>query len=280
MSLKALITGGGGAIAEELAVRLDARGYRLVLADIHRGRMEAVASRLKGKADLIDADLSTLPGILALCDIIRRDHADLDLLVNNAGFIEPGDITDLEAAVVERHITINLTAPMLLSRAVAGAMKSRRRGDILSIISMGGILALRGSASYAASKFGLRGFHTSIKAELSPHGVRVMGVFPSGVDTPMLRKEALHPSGSPLNFVGRVLSAAEVADGCLSALDSGRLETYVPYGDSITTRLIGFFPWLLQRIEPVFARAGERGRARYIASRGLKTEGGGSSVPR
>jgi short-subunit dehydrogenase len=280
MSPKALITGGGGAIAEELALRLDARGYRLVLVDINRARMEAVAGRLKGKPQLVDADLSSLQGIMALCEIIRREHANLDLLVNNAGYIEPGDITDLEAATVERHITINLTAPMLLSQVAAGAMKARKRGDILSIISMGGILALRGSASYAASKFGLRGFQTSIKAELAPHGVRVMGVFPSGVDTPMLRKEALHPSGSPLNFVGHVLSAGEVADSCLRALDSGRLETYVPYGDSITSRLVGFFPWLLQRIEPVFARAGERGRARYIASRGLKADGGASSDPR
>lgn len=270
MKGKALITGGGGAIAEELALRLEARGYTLVLADINRTRLEAVAARLTTRPILIDADLSTLEGITALCDHLSHQHDDVDLLVNNAGYIEPGDITELDAIAMERHITINLTAPMMLSRNVAISMKGRKRGDILSIISMGGILALRGSASYAASKFGLRGFHTSIRAELAPHGVRVMGVFPSGVDTPMLRKEALHPSGSPLNFVGRVLSASEVAEACLRALDTGRLETYVPYGDSLTTRLVGFFPWLLQRIEPAFARAGERGRTRYIESRGLR----------
>ena len=93
-----------------------------------------------------------------------------------------------------------------------------------------------------------------------------MGVFPSGVDTPMLRKEAAHPSGSPLNFVGSVLSAEQVADACMKALDTGKLETYVPYTDSVTTRVFGAFPWLIRRVEPAFATFGERGRTKYLAA--------------
>ena len=140
---------------------------------------------------------------------------------------------------------------------------------ILAIVSMGGIIALRGSASYSASKFGLRGFHTSIQQELHDRGVRVMGVFPSGVDTPMLRKEAEHASGSPLNFVGTVLTADQVADACMRALDSGRLETYIPYVDSLTTRLFGAMPGLIRRAEPLLAGLGEKGRERFLAEHGL-----------
>ena len=208
-------------------------------------------------------------GIADLAGRIERDHADLRLLVNNAGYIEPGDLVDLDEATVERHLTINLLAPMQLTRVAARLMGQQAGGDILAIVSMGGIIALRGSAPYAASKFGLRGFHTSIRAELSRRNVRVMGVFPSGVDTPMLRKTSVHPSGSPLNFVGKVLSPAQVADACIKALDTGRLETYVPYGDSITTRILGAFPWLISKVEPAFARKGEKGRARYVAQHGL-----------
>ncbi len=140
---------------------------------------------------------------------------------------------------------------------------------MLSIVSMGGIIALRGSGAYSATKFGLRGFHTSLHQELAGSGVRVMGVFPSGVDTPMLRKEAAHASGSPLNFVGAVLSPEQVADACMAALERGKLETYVPYIDSLTTRLLGAFPWLIRRVEPRFAAVGERGRRRYLARHGL-----------
>lgn len=266
---KALVTGGGGGIAEELALRLDARGYGLVLADIDHDRMAAVAARLSRPATLIDTDLSTQAGIAELADRITSEHPDLDLLVNNAGYISPGEVADLDAADLERHVFIMLLAPMQLARAAAIVMRQRGSGDILGIVSMGGIIALRGSASYSASKFGLRGFHTALQQELAPHGVRVMGVFPSGVDTPMLRKEAQHASGSPLNFVGTVLTPAQIGDACLKALDSGKLETYVPYSDSVTTRVLGAFPWLIRRVEPPFAALGERGRERFLRERGL-----------
>ncbi len=266
---KALVTGGGGGIAEALALRLDSRGYHLVLADIDRDRMAAVAARLSCPAELLEADLSTRAGIAELAERITRDHPDLDLLVNNAGYISPGDVADLAATDLERHVLIMLLAPMQLARAAAIVMRQRRHGDILGIVSMGGIIALRGSAAYSASKFGLRGFHTALHQELAPHGVRVMGVFPSGVDTPMLRKEAQHASGSPLNFVGTILSPAQIGDACMKALDTGRLETYVPYADSVTTRVLGAFPWLIRRVEPPFAALGERGRQRFLRERGL-----------
>jgi short-subunit dehydrogenase len=161
---KALITGGGGAIASEIATRLDKRGYTLILADIDEERMAAVAATLSHKPIMLRADLSTTEGTALLARKIESEFSDLDLLVNNAGYVEPGDIADLEPDVLDRHIAINLITPMQLTRAVAKAMRARGHGDILSIVSMGGIIALRGSASYAASKFGLRGFLTSVRS--------------------------------------------------------------------------------------------------------------------
>lgn len=272
MGKKALVTGGGGAIAEEIAIRLDRRGYDLILADINEARMAAVAARLSRPALTIRADLSTTGGIAALASTIETEHGDLALLVNNAGYVEPGDVDALTPEQLDRHIFINLIAPMQLSRVAARIMRPRKSGDILSIVSMGGIIALKASAAYAASKFGLRGFQTSIRSELIHDGVRVMGIFPSGVDTPMLRYEAVH-NGSPLNFVGKVFTAAEVADACMKALDTGKLETYVPYGDSLTSRLMGAFPWLIEKVLPMFEKSGEKGRAKFIAERGLKIEG-------
>lgn len=269
MARKALITGGGGAIAQEIAIRLDKRGYDLILADINEARMAEVAKRLSRMPLTVQADLSTKEGTAALASMIEQDHSDLALLVNNAGYVEPGDIDALAPDILDRHIFINLIAPMQLTRAAARIMRPRKTGDILSIVSMGGIIALRGSAAYTASKFGLRGFQTSVRSELAGDGVRVMGVFPSGVDTPMLRYEATH-GGSPLNFVGTVFTAAQVADACMKALDTGKLETYVPYGDSITSRIAGAFPWMIEKILPYFEKSGEKGRAKFLAERGLQ----------
>lgn len=145
------MTGGGGAIAEELAQRLDARGYEPVLADVDAERMRAVASRLSRPATLIEADLSTTEGIAGLADRITSEHADLDLLVNNAGLVIPGDVADLTAEEIERHVVVNLLSAMQLARAAASVMRPRGRGDILGLVSMGGIIALRGSAAYSAT---------------------------------------------------------------------------------------------------------------------------------
>jgi len=68
---------------------------------------------------------------------------------------------------------------------------------------MGGILALPTSATYSAAKAGLRAFFAALNAELHSSGVHVSGIYPSAVDTPMLRHEATD-GGSPLNFVGTV----------------------------------------------------------------------------
>lgn len=267
MTRKAVITGGGGAMAREIAVRLERRGYHLVLVDVDEERMAVNADALHDVRTRT-ADLSSPEQIHEVAEWIEAEHGDLDLLVNNAGLIQPGDIDAVTEADIDRHINVNLLAPMHLTRAAARAMKPRRRGDILTIVSMGGILALPGSASYAASKFGLRGFQTSIRSELAPHGIRVMGVFPSGVDTPMLRYEATH-GGSALNFVGKVKTVGDVGDAVDKALRTGNLETYVPYGDSVTTRLFGTIPWAIEKVVPMFAKSGEKGRAAFIAERGL-----------
>jgi short-subunit dehydrogenase len=197
---------------------------------------------------------------------------DLDLLVNNAGIIQPGNIVDLPFADLERHIAINLLAPMRLTQAAAEGMVKRGAGTILSIVSAAGLVALPGSAAYSASKFGLRGFLTAANLELEQRGVRIRGVFPGAVDTPMLRYEATH-GGSVLNFLNKdVLSADDVAIACLRAMDGKKLETHLPFSDSITARLACAAPGLLPRMIPMFQKQGEKGLKRFLESRGLEVQ--------
>jgi short-subunit dehydrogenase len=189
--------------------------------------------------------------------------------VNNAGIIRPGDIVDLSFDDIERHIAVNLLAPMRLIKVAGVVMKRRREGCILSIVSAAGLVALPGSAAYSASKFGLRGFLTAAGMELEPFGVKVRGVFPGAVDTPMLRYEATH-GGSVLNFLNKdVLSADDVATACLKAMDGTKLETHLPFGDSVTAKIVSVFPGLMPRLIPMFEKQGKKGLARFLKSRGL-----------
>jgi short-subunit dehydrogenase len=161
---------------------------------------------------------------------------------------------------------------MRLTQAAAQRMKAQGRGCILSIVSAAGLVALPGSAAYSASKFGLRGFLIALSQELSAHGVKVRGVFPGAVDTPMLRYEATH-GGSPLNFLNKdVLTTDQVAEACLKAIDGGALETLLPASDGLLSRLLAAAPGLMPRLLPAFVRQGEQGMARFLSSRGLTAQ--------
>jgi short-subunit dehydrogenase len=269
MAQTALITGGGGAIALALAQRLEARGFDLILADRDAARMAAAAGRLSRVVDQIVSDLAEPEGVASLCRAIQERQPAIDLLINNAGLILPGPITEISDEDMRLHVQVNLVAPMCLTRAAARAMAPRGSGQILSIVSAAGLVALPGSAAYSASKFGLRGFLASARLELAPRGVRVNAVLPGAVDTPMLRYEATH-GGSPLNFLNKsVLSVDQVADAALRALDGDKAEVYVPYSDGLVGRLAGSLPWLVPRLLPMLEAEGRKGQARFLAERGL-----------
>jgi short-subunit dehydrogenase len=268
MGRTAIITGGAGAIALALAKLLVARGCAPVLVDFDEARLEAAAAGLSGAARILRADLTDRSDLDRVAELVETTP-ELALLVNAAGVIRPGTVADLPYAELERHVAVNLLAPMRLAQAAARAMAPRRSGCILSIVSVAALVALPGSAAYSASKFGLRGFLIALAQELAGAGIRVRGVFPGAVDTPMLRYEATH-GGSPLNFLNKdVLTAEQVAEACLRAIDGTRLETFLPFGDGVSGRLVSAFPGLMPMLLPYLQKQGEKGLRRFLATRGL-----------
>jgi short-subunit dehydrogenase len=264
----ALITGATGGIGHALALRLQAAGYALVLSGRNQAGLEAEAASFGAGTRVFAADLSQPADVERLAAFIQAEPA-LDLLVNNAGIIDPGAITDLPWATIERHVAINMTAPMRLTQAAAQAMAARGQGCILTILSAAALIALPNSAAYSASKFGLRGFLIAASQELAPCGVKIRCVMPGAVDTPMLRYETLH-GGSNLNFLNKdVLTADKVAIACMRAMAGSTLETHIPTSDGISARLLSGFPGILPRVLPLLRKTGERGRERFLASRGL-----------
>ena len=145
-----------------------------------------------------------------------------------------------------------------------GVFLPRDRGHVMATVSLGGICPLPGSAPYSAAKAGLRAFLAALNCEVAGTGVRVSGIYPTAVNTPMLEGEAR--LGSALNFLSRVLTVNEVADAYERALDKPKLEIYVPYHESLSARAALWTPSLIPRLLPFFNRIGERGRAKYLNS--------------
>ncbi|MEQ8266429.1 MAG: SDR family NAD(P)-dependent oxidoreductase [Parvibaculum sp.] len=268
---KALVTGAGGGIGAAISRALDARGYRLILVDREMAPLDAVAATLRSAPERVLCDLSIRADVERLCETVASVHPDLDVLINNAGIGIPGPVVELGQELLDAHLEINLRAPVRLMRAVAQQMIARGRGSMVATVSLGGIISLKDSAIYSASKFGLRGFLAGFHQEMAAHGIRVSGVYPAAVDTPMLHHEALH-GGSVLNFVDKVMTPEEVAQATLRAIDTGKLEVYVPYSASILSRFFGAFPWMIRPILPLMEKIGEKGRLKFIARKGFSAQ--------
>lgn len=267
----ALITGAAGGIGRVLATRLAGRGYEIIAVD----RSEAAVTEA----------LAGVPGVVPVgCDLADRAETNhlaerifgdwsgtLELLICNAGVVIPGDVAEASPDDVTAQLDVMLVNVTRLIGAGAAAFKARGRGHILATVSMGGIIALPGSAAYSAAKAGLRAYLWALSNELRGTGVAVSGIYPSAVDTAMLRHEAAH-GGSPLNFFGTISTASDVADAYDKALASRRLETYLPYSDSVLSRVAQSLPWIVPPLLPVLNRLGEKGRERYLARSSACTE--------
>ncbi len=182
-----LLTGATGGFGSELVKQLSASGAHLVLTDL-RSPAEALP---EGVLRFYEADLSTKDGCLHLCRQCDDDGQTIDILINNAGLAYVGEFFEIPDDKWEKVIQVNLLAPMYLARFFVKGMIARRQGHIVNFSSVGGHVATPLVASYAVSKFGIRGFGAAIGPELKPYGIFVSDVFPSFTRTPILRSERI-----------------------------------------------------------------------------------------
>ncbi|WP_460060595.1 SDR family NAD(P)-dependent oxidoreductase [Streptomyces sp. YKOK-I1] len=265
----ALVTGAAGGIGEAVCTRLASQGRTLLCVERDATLAAKAATAAGADAVPVGCDLSDRDAVSALCARIEEEWADrLELVFLNAGVIIPGDAAEATATQLRLQLDVMLGSVVELAAAAARVMKARGRGHIVATVSMGGILALPGSAAYSAAKAGLRAYLAALGAELRGTGVAVSGIYPSAVDTPMLLHEATHDDGSLLNFLGKVSTADDVAQVVDRALRTRRLEYYLLYSDSVMCRVLESFPWLVPPLLGPAEAIGRRGRAKYLARKG------------
>lgn len=180
----AIVTGCSRGLGVALADALAERGVHLSISARSADDLAQVRDRLSRHGVRAIATAGDVTDEAHRCDLIERTEAELgpiDLLVNNAG-IE--DVRRFEATApesLERVIDVNLTAPMLLTRAVVPRMLERRQGHVVNIASAAGKLGPPYMASYSASKHGLVGFTSSLRWEYAKSGVGFSVICPAFV---------------------------------------------------------------------------------------------------
>jgi short-subunit dehydrogenase len=207
-----VLTGAGSGIGAVLARRLADRGDDLVLLARSEARARDLASAFPA-AQLVVADLAD-PGTLN--GLGRQVDGPVDSLVHVAGVVDLAPVERLRLAAWEEQVTVNLTAPAVLTRELLPHVRSGR-GTIVFVNSSAGLTAGAAWSAYAASKFGLRAFADSLRAEEVDHGVRVSTVYPSRTATPM--QEKVHEQEGRTYDASRWICADTVVDTLLHVID-------------------------------------------------------------
>ena len=174
---RALVTGASGGLGAQIARELDARGAKLVLSARREDVLQELAAELGGEPQLEPADLAQ-PG--AAAELAER-AGDIDLLVANAALPSSGHLTSFSPEEIDRSVTVNLTAPLQLARALVPGMRERDKGHVVFIGSLNGRVATAGSSVYSATKFGLRGLAWALREDLHDTEVGVSLVSPGFV---------------------------------------------------------------------------------------------------
>lgn len=167
-----LITGATGGLGGAIARKLAGAGAHVILS----GRRAEVLADL---AKELDAEIAVadLADPVSVRELIAA-HADVDILVANAGLPGSGRLDSFTEEQIDRALDVNLRAPMIMAHALSARMVQRGSGHIVFMSSLAGKTATAGSSIYNATKFGLRGFAGALRAELHGTGVGVSAIFP------------------------------------------------------------------------------------------------------
>lgn len=284
-SLNVVLTGASSGIGRATALAFAAKGASLVLAARHQEHLEEVAQACEaagGTAMVVPTDVTDTKAVQSLAEAALARLGHVDVWINNVGVGAVGlfDETPMEAH--RRVIEANLLGHMHGAYAIVPHFKSRGRGTLVNMISLGGWVPAPYATAYTASKFGLRGFSEALRAELSGHAhIHVCEVYPTFVDTPGMSHGANY-SGGQVRPPPPVVDPRTVADALVALATRPRASTYIgaPARPGILAHalapdlVVRAMKWLtdksLQRARPALRSDGNL----FEPSRGSAIDGG------
>jgi all-trans-retinol dehydrogenase (NAD+) len=241
----AVITGGAMGIGLATAKRLLQEGCSVIIWDKNEQAIEEALKELKH----INPNVSGY-----VCDVTDKkrvyelaglpESQKVDILINNAGYVKGGALTDLEDEVWERTININLTALVYTTKAFLPKMYERNCGHIINISSAAGLLGVPNLAVYCATKWAVWGLTESLRFEAQEkgkNGVKFSSIHPSFLAKGMFEGAKLGVLGNlivPLVKDHDVIAKAIVK----SALKKGKYSPKRPQTLNITLRLRALLP--------------------------------------
>ncbi len=257
----AVITGAAGGLGLAISERLHGAGFRVHLTDVNEAAVEEAADRLGAPAYASALDVADAEACRRVAHQTAERDGSLELWVNNAGLLrtKPSWVhSDDERRLV---VSVNLMGTINGTVAALEQMRLERRGHVLNVVSLAGIVVSPGQALYAATKHGALAFGLGTALDLRIEGLRdvhVSSLCPHGIWTPMLYKLAGDPWAAG-SWAGReMLSAAEVADVAIELVESPRPFRAVPRAQGPLLRMYSTFPRVMLATAPTVMKSARR----------------------
>lgn len=250
----AVVTGASSGIGYETALAFARRAYAVVLAARRADRLDDLARRCRqagGEALAVPTDVSQESQVEALVQRAVDAFGRLDVMVNNAGFGQGGQVHELTDRQMRDIFDVNFFGVFYGSRAAARVMIAQGGGHIFNVSSVIGKRGTPLNGAYCASKFAVGGLTESLRVELAPHKVRATLVCPGLTDTEFFDRVRGGSSKARVSFARfrTLMPAAKVARRIVSAVGKNVPEMVFTLGGKTLVLVSELFPrladWLL-----------------------------------
>jgi len=220
----AILTGIGAGIGQAAALRFAEEGARLVLADLNEeaaARTARMVEEMGGKAVAIRADISVEADAKAISEAAAKAYGTIDILVNNAAEFTAKSVENATLEDWHRVYGVNVFGTAMVSKYAIPYMKAQKRGSIVNVGSVSGVLAQKDFATYSSTKGAIITMSTCMALDLAPYGIRVNTVCPGTIVTSAserewkrvgLTKEEWCAKEAPRHILNRTGEAREVAN--------------------------------------------------------------------
>ena len=212
----AIITGASTGIGKHISVELSKKEYIVILISRSKDKLKSVKKIIDKNGHeciIIESDISKESSVDKIFKKIKSFN-NIDILINNAGLGIFNKIENISNSDWDIQINTNLKGSFMMTRNIIPIMKKNKNGKIVFINSVAGLKPYPYSSAYVASKFGLRGFASSIREELREDNIKVISVHPGAIDTPFWneiegdfpREKMLSPIDISKSIVNSLLS--------------------------------------------------------------------------
>ncbi|MEM3112491.1 MAG: SDR family oxidoreductase [Candidatus Anstonellales archaeon] len=194
---KAIVTGASRGLGESMAIGIAAAGADVALVARSTKDLEKTAKRIEelGKKALVcPCDITKTEQIKEVYEIIEKEFKFIDILVNNAGVDVPAPLVEMTQEIWDMTFSTNLNGVFNFTKLVGRGMMERKRGKIINISSLQGIVGFPQNAAYCATKGAIIAFTRAMAVEWGPYNIQVNAIAPGWFMTDMTR----HIEGTPI----------------------------------------------------------------------------------